>query len=240
MSEHARVRSLRSAMTKIPRIPPSSTDEPPPPSGAPPVEAEAPSNPFASLAGSEADDDGATKAYQVPRELIELARANADSPSSGGTLTPIAPRPNAELEATLAAYTAGLSTSGRVPSSRPGAAAQPPGRREVETLRSTTVAQHEESGTVLRREAAARAPAAGQPRSGTKLQAVEQRPLLRSPIAPRNSQSAARNSQSAAPRPTPAPRSKPASTPAASGRAWLVYLGLGLILSYCAHLLLSS
>jgi hypothetical protein len=220
-------------MTKTPRLPPSSTGAPPPPSGVPAVDAEAPSNPFASLATPEADGDGATKLYQVPRELIEIARARAAAPTPSGTLTPIAPRPNAELEATLAAYTAGLANlAGRPPSSRPENG-QPPARREVETLRSTTVGQHEESGTVLRRDAAARAPATARPRSGAKLQAIEQRPLLRSPIAPRNS-------RSTAPRNAPAPRSTLVSAPPASGRPWLVYVGLGLILSYCAHLLLSS
>lgn len=101
-------------MTKTPRIQPRSTGALPSLAGAPaapPVDAEAESNPFASLVG---DGDGDTKLYQAPRELIELARAIAERSSSAGTLTPIAPRPNAELEATLAAYTAGLGNpSGR-------------------------------------------------------------------------------------------------------------------------------
>lgn len=198
MNEHARVRSLRSAMTKTPRIPPR-------PRGAPPAPADeqAASNPFASFGAAAGDGDGETKLYQVPRELIELARARAENASSAGTLTPIAPRPNAELEATLSAYTAGLrNTSERAPSFAP------------------------EGEAAL---------------SGSRAQSLEQKPLLRSPVAPRGPV-APRHSLPVAARHTEATRtsSEPVSSPPASARPWLFYLGLCLLLSYCAHLLLNS
>jgi hypothetical protein len=78
-------------------------------------------NPFASFAASEAgpgrEMNAATKVYEVPRELIEIARARANGAEPAGKTTPLAPRPDAELEATLRAYTARLSTKPpRVPS----------------------------------------------------------------------------------------------------------------------------
>jgi hypothetical protein len=50
-----------------------------------------------------------TKIYEVPRELIEIARARANSKEATGTVTPIAPRPGPDLEATLLAYTEAMS-----------------------------------------------------------------------------------------------------------------------------------
>lgn len=75
---------------------------------------------FSSVAPSDAPRGGGaeTKLYQVPRELIEIARANAKSRKAAavGTLTPIAPRPDAELEADAKAYAAQVSESPAAPS----------------------------------------------------------------------------------------------------------------------------
>ena len=81
----------------------------------PPRSAAQPSNPFASLlaptSGTVAIHTGAeTKAYQVPRELIEIARARASAGPSGA-LTPIAPRPDQGIEAAVLAYAATVSAS---------------------------------------------------------------------------------------------------------------------------------
>jgi hypothetical protein len=78
-------------------------------------------NPFASFAAPEAgagrDTNAETKLYEVPRELIEIARARANGAEPAGKTTPLAPRPDAALQATLQAYTARLSTKPpRVPS----------------------------------------------------------------------------------------------------------------------------
>lgn len=70
-------------------------------------------NPFSSFAprpGGVQDPGAETKLFQVPRELIELARARANRPSDLGTVTPVAPRPGPELEATLRAYVASMSS----------------------------------------------------------------------------------------------------------------------------------
>jgi hypothetical protein len=75
---------------------------------------------FSSVAPSEAPRGGGaeTKLYQVPRELIEIARANAKNRKAAavGTLTPIAPRPDAEVEASAKAYAAQVSESPAAPS----------------------------------------------------------------------------------------------------------------------------
>jgi len=42
-------------------------------------------------------DDGATKNYSVPPELIELARANRKARGQVGTLTPLAPKPSQDV-----------------------------------------------------------------------------------------------------------------------------------------------
>lgn len=70
-------------------------------------------NPFSSFAprpGGGQDPAAETKLFQVPRELIELARARANHPPDLGTITPVAPRPGPELEATLRAYVASMSS----------------------------------------------------------------------------------------------------------------------------------
>jgi len=66
-------------------------------------------NPFASLASSGQETAAATTLYEVPRELIEMARAHASEADAAGTATPLAPRPDAELEATVRAYTERVS-----------------------------------------------------------------------------------------------------------------------------------
>lgn len=85
-----------------------------PPNGAPAKTG------FASVAPSDAPRGGGaeTKLYQVPRELIEIARANAKNRKAAavGTLTPIAPRPDAEVEANARAYAAQISESPAAPS----------------------------------------------------------------------------------------------------------------------------
>jgi hypothetical protein len=78
-----------------------------------PSRAAAPRNPFASFApsaGASRDNNAETKLYQVPRELIEIARARAQGAEPSGMTTPLAPRPDADLEATLREYTARLSS----------------------------------------------------------------------------------------------------------------------------------
>ena len=74
--------------------------------------------PLSAVAPSDAPRGGGaeTKLYQVPRELIEIARANARSRKHVGTLTPIAPRPDAEIEAGAKAYAALISESPAPPS----------------------------------------------------------------------------------------------------------------------------
>lgn len=90
---------------------PTSTPSAPPPAPAPAPTAVAPThNPFASLTSTGQETAAATKLYEVPRELIEIARANAGKSAAVGTTTPLAPRPDAELEATLRAYTERLSS----------------------------------------------------------------------------------------------------------------------------------
>lgn len=74
----------------------------------PVTSAQAP-NPFASLAPSGRDAAAETQLFEVPRELIEMARAHA-SASDANAPTPVAPRPDAELEAVVRAYTARLSS----------------------------------------------------------------------------------------------------------------------------------
>src|SRR5262245_41699511 len=60
---------------------------------------------FTPLSDAPRGGGAETKLYQVPRELIEIARANAKNRKAAvGTLTPIAPRPDAELEANAKAY----------------------------------------------------------------------------------------------------------------------------------------
>jgi hypothetical protein len=69
--------------------------------------------PFASLEpttpASTGDTGAETKHYEVPRELIEIARAKLARDARSGTLTPIAPRPSADLDAALQAYAASVS-----------------------------------------------------------------------------------------------------------------------------------
>jgi hypothetical protein len=112
----------------------------------------------------------------------------------------------------------------------------------VETLRSTPAAAYEESGTVLRRDAgraSAPPPLPSAPRSepqprgdstrrtgSERLPALERKPVLLSPV-------------SSSSKPAARPRSTPAA-PAAPKRPWVLYLGLCLIVGYCAHLLLGS
>lgn len=74
-------------------------------------------NPFASFAGLPGEAGAETKHYEVPRELIEIARATASSREPVGALTPIAPRPSPELAASLHAYAALVSKASVAPSS---------------------------------------------------------------------------------------------------------------------------
>ena len=69
-------------------------------------------NPFASFApaGGAREANAETKLYEVPRELIEIARANSAEADAIGVKTPLAPRPDAELEATLREYAARVSS----------------------------------------------------------------------------------------------------------------------------------
>jgi hypothetical protein len=85
------------------------------------------SNPFASLApapGVPRDANAETKLFEVPRELIEMARSRArdpgpyssprypaSHPAPSEALTPIAPRPTIELRAALHDYTAPVSNA---------------------------------------------------------------------------------------------------------------------------------
>jgi len=68
-------------------------------------------NPFASFAPSAREANAETKLYEVPRELIEIARAHSAEAEAVGTTTPLAPRPDAELEATLREYSARVSSA---------------------------------------------------------------------------------------------------------------------------------
>lgn len=67
-------------------------------------------HPFADWAPGTlpASDDGATRVFQVPRELIEIARAR-DPGATAGTLTPLVPAPTPEMSAAVSAYTAPCS-----------------------------------------------------------------------------------------------------------------------------------
>lgn len=73
-------------------------------------------NPFASWAPAMAtavlgDNNGETKHYEVPRELIEIARAKAKASVTKGALTPIVPPPTPDLDAGVKAYTAPIAKS---------------------------------------------------------------------------------------------------------------------------------
>lgn len=90
------------------------------PGAAAPGAATAASSPpfaaFASAPGGAFESGAETKLYKVPRELIQLAKAEKSKRGAAGTLTPLAPRPGPELEATLRAYTASMSSgSGQPP-----------------------------------------------------------------------------------------------------------------------------
>jgi hypothetical protein len=89
----------------------SQSVKPGKPSGVP--AARGAHNPFASLAPAPsalAGDTGAeTKHYEVPRELIEIARAKLASDVRSGTLTPLAPRPTPDIDGALRVYAASVS-----------------------------------------------------------------------------------------------------------------------------------
>jgi hypothetical protein len=127
-------------------------------------------NPFSSFAptaaGAAREMNAETKVYEVPRELIEIARARANGAEPAGKTTPLAPRPDAELEATLRAYTARLSTKPpRVPSVlldeaiAADVAAEPAAPIAVERTTSAPAAALEPKPLLLERRPASRRPA---------------------------------------------------------------------------------
>lgn len=98
--------------------------------GAATAASSAPFAAFAPAPGGAFESGAETKLYKVPRELIQLAKAEKSKRGAGGTLTPLAPKPGAELEATLREYTASMSSG----------SAQPPAPLELELPPATASA----------------------------------------------------------------------------------------------------
>jgi hypothetical protein len=195
----------------------------------------APHNPFASFAPPEAgasrDTNAETKLYEVPRELIEIARARANGAERAGKTTPLAPRPDAELEATLRAYTARLSTQPpRVPSLLldvpigRGVAAEPSELLEVER---DARGKQDAVRTAAPELAAEQTTAELAIAAGPEPALPERRPLSPHTLERR---AAVRGS---------ALRGRDARLSNES-RAWMVYTALSLMgLASCAHVLLA-
>jgi hypothetical protein len=186
-------------------------------------------NPFASFAPPEAgaarDTNAETKLYEVPRELIEIARARANGADPAGKTTPLAPRPDAALQATLQAYTARLSAKPpRVPSLRLDeavAAAEAPEPSQALEL------DPEDREVVFSEPAPAESVAAAPKAAELAVAALapsvfERRRISRRP-AVRDSAWRARDAH-----------------PAGESRAWFVYAALSLVgLASCAYVLLA-
>jgi hypothetical protein len=186
-----------------------------------PSGAAAPRNPFASFApsaGASRDNNAETKLYQVPRELIEIARARAQGAEPSGMTTPLAPRPDAELEATLRAYTARLSS-------------KPPRLPRVMLDDSMAIDVAVDAGGL---EPAARA------KSGEGA-APEPEPLLLERPSSRRPSSLQPSSLGSGVRSSVSRQSAPgAAASAAASRGWLVYAALCLMgLAASAHVLLA-
>jgi hypothetical protein len=197
-----------------------------------PRSAAATHNPFASFAPPEAgaarDTNAETKLYEVPRELIEIARANGAEPA--GKTTPLAPRPDAALQATLQAYTARLSAKPpRVPSllldEAVAAAEAPEPSRALERDPEDREVVFSEPAPA---ESVAAAPKAPEPKAAELAVAAlaplvfERRRISHRP-AVRDSARRARDAQ-----------------PAGESRAWFVYAALSLVgLASCAYVLLA-
>jgi hypothetical protein len=173
-------------------------------------------NPFASFAASEAgpgrEMNAATKVYEVPRELIEIARARANGAEPAGKTTPLAPRPDAELEATLRAYTARLSTKPpRVPSAL------------LEEAVAEDVSASRSEAPPLAAEPNMAKPNATEPAAVREPEPL----LLERPMSARPSANQG----------APLVRAR---RPARESQAWMVYAALSLLgLASCAHVLLA-
>jgi hypothetical protein len=191
-------------------------------------------NPFASFAAPEAgagrDMNAETKLYEVPRELIEIARARANGAEPAGKTTPLAPRPDAALQATLQAYTARLSTKPpRVPSLLLDEAVAGAGRPEPSPAleldpeaRDVPFSEPAPAASVC---AAAKAPE-------PKALELPVAPVLAPSVLERRSisrRAAVRDSA----------RQARGAHPESESRAWMVYAALSLIgLASCAYVLL--
>lgn len=207
-----------------------------PPNGAPAKTG------FSSVAPSDAPRGGGaeTKLYQVPRELIEIARANAKSRKAAavGTLTPIAPRPDAEIEANTKAYAAQVSESPAAPS-------------DIRLLADASPASDGQSASSGTRLAIPSAPPPADEVSGAssgevsgavvEAESLGDEPRLE---AERPSGEPALESELAAHAELPAdpraadPENAPEADGAASGRVWF-YASVLVALGYCAQLALT-
>ncbi|HWO11854.1 MAG TPA: hypothetical protein VNN80_20315 [Polyangiaceae bacterium] len=166
--------------------------------------------PFAAVAPSDAPRTSAeTKLYEVPRELIEIARANRRSSARTEALTPIAPRPEAEQEANAQAYVASISKSPPAPREVHDTARNEPAPRDL------AISAGRYPAPIDRAIATGRRPAPSVPTAA--------------PAGDRVRPSTARNSS---------PGERRAAAPEAEAppqRAWL-YVSLLVALGYCAQL----
>jgi hypothetical protein len=191
-------------------------------------------NPFASFAapegGAARDTNAETKLYEVPRELIEIARARANGTEPAGKTTPLAPRPDAALQATLQAYTARLSTKPpRLPSLLLDDAVAKAGASEpsqaLEVDPDAREVLFSEPGPAASVAAAVKAPepeAAELPVVALAPLVFERRPISSRP-AVRDSAGGARDAH-----------------PASESRAWMAYAVLSLVgLASCVYVLLA-
>lgn len=175
-------------------------------------------NPFASLAPSPSagrEANAETKLYEVPRELIEIARARSADAEAAGTTTPLAPRPDAELEAALWEYSARVSSA---------PAGVSPALLELASATSPIDAPSGDGRTSDGRTSEGRT-------SDDQIGELEAAPLTLSTrrIGPRRPSRL---------RDAPLPRGAQAPS---SSRAWMVYAALSLMgLASCAHVLLGS
>jgi hypothetical protein len=165
-----------------------------------------------------------TKVYEVPRELIEIARARAHGVDPAGKTTPLAPRPDAEQQATLRAYTARLSI-------------KPPRVPSVLLDDAIAVDIEVEPSSALELEPDARA-MPGADRS-LALPSAAERSASKPAAAPEPSRLERRPSSRRSALRESAPRVREAH-PASESRAWMVYAALSLLgLASCVHLLLA-
>lgn len=206
-------------------------------------------NPFASFAPTAAarDTNAETKLYQVPRELIEIARARANGAEAAGKTTPLAPRPDRKLEGTLRAYAARVSSKApRLPSVMLDDCTARDVALEGATLKPSARAKTSEAvaaAAVTSAEPSTAAPfAAAEPDMAPEPEPLLlERPSSRRPssLQPGGVQPGA--VQPGAPSPAWSQRAASEAPARAASRGWVVYAALCLMgLAASAHVLLGS